>query len=74
MILRWLLYVVLAIWAARLARLMRRPPARGQMSDFHPGDGATHPSGSRQRGPDGEFAAGEIVDGEFEDVPGSRRP
>jgi hypothetical protein len=71
---RWILYAVLAAWAARLLRLGQAPAPRGPLSDFHPGDGGPNPSSPAHRMEDGKFSSGEIVDGEFEDVPGSRRP
>lgn len=71
--LRWLLYVVMAVWAARLVRAVAGAPRR-RMSDFDPAAGATHPARGAHPGPGGQFSAGEIVDAEFEEVPSRRQP
>ena len=72
--LRWLFYVVLALWVSRLVRLVQPRAPRGRVTDFHPGHGAGHPSPPSRPVRDAHFSDGEIVDGEFEDVPNGRQP
>ena len=72
--LRWLFYVVLALWVSRLIRLVQPRGPRSRMTDFHPGRGAGHPPAPSPRAPDASFAGSEIVDGDYEDIPSSRKP
>jgi hypothetical protein len=72
--LRWLFYVVLALWASRLIRLVQPRAPRGRMTDFDPGRGAGHPSTPSPRAPDASFTGSEIVDGDYEDIPSRRKP
>ncbi len=70
--LRWLLYVVLAIWAARLARLVQPRSPRRPVKDFHPRGGEPDPGRGDRAGQESPFDADEIVDGEYEDIQAPR--
>ena len=72
--LRWLFYVVLAIWAARLVRLVQPRSPQRPVKDFDPRDGASNPAPTPRSGQETPFAPGEIVDGDYEDVSAPPRP
>jgi hypothetical protein len=69
-----LLVILLAIWVLRLFQSRQAAPKRPPASDFHPdtvaGDPATHVEGDDHPA----FSSGDIVDGEFEEMPGSHQP
>jgi hypothetical protein len=70
--LRRLVLLLVALWAVRVARLLRpRPP---HASGFGPADGAPHPARDPASAPKEAFAAGEIVDADFEDITPRRAP
>jgi len=71
--LRRLFLLVMAIWFARLARMVQARPAR-RMSGFDPADGGHHPGRTGAQGPDGAFSPHDVVDGEFEDVSTGPKP
>jgi hypothetical protein len=75
MLLRWFFRVVLAILVARLLRGVGPQLFRPRPSGFDPAAGSGHPSskaGGRERAP--VAPAGDIVDGDYEDLPTARRP
>ena len=74
--LRWLFYVILALWVSRLVRMIqprKDAPSPRRQSDFPPRAGEGHPSRPASAIRDGQFPAGEIVDAEYEDLPARPR-
>ena len=69
---RWLWYLLLALGMARLVRFLGAP--RERMTDFHPGGGSPHPSAEPDLPENDAFPTADVVDGEFEEIPSSRRP
>ena len=65
-----LIVILLAIGVLRLLQSRQAPPRQPPVSDFHPGAGATDPSSDPEAADHPAFSSGEIVDGEFEELPG----
>jgi hypothetical protein len=67
---RSLLVILFAIWVLRLFQSRPAAPKRPPVSEFHPEAAAGDPSVHAEAGEHPAFSSGEIVDGEFEDLPG----
>ena len=65
-----LLVILVAIWVLRLFQSREVPPKRPPASDFHPEGVAGDPSAQAEAVDDPAFSSGDIVDGEFEEMPG----
>jgi hypothetical protein len=72
--LRWLLFIILAVWVSRLVHVGRPASRRTRPSDFHPGPGAADPSTVSEPGDESAFSSGDIVDADFEEIPGPPSP
>jgi hypothetical protein len=72
--LRWLLFIILAVWVSRLVHVGRPASRRTRPSDFHLAPGAGDPSTPSEVGDESAFSSGDIVDADFEEVPGPPGP
>ena len=68
--LRSLLFLVLGIWVLRTLQAGLSRPKRPRSSDFHPKGGAADPAPSPVAEDVPAFSSGDVVDGEFEEIPG----
>jgi hypothetical protein len=65
-----LLLIILGIVVLRLFQSRVPAPKRPPASDFHPEGGAGDPAAEAGSSEHPAFSSGEIVDGEFEELPG----
>jgi len=67
---RWLLAVILVAWIVRLLDSRRAPARRAPASEFHPEAADADPASGSAAADHPAFSSGEIVDGDFEELPG----
>jgi hypothetical protein len=68
--LRSLLFLVLGIWVLRTLQASLSRPKRPHSSDFHPKGGAADPAPAPVAEDAPAFSSVDVVDGEFEEIPG----
>ncbi len=71
--LRSLLFLILGIWVLRTIQSGLGRPKRRHASDFHPQGGAADPAAAPVADDAPAFSSGDIVDGDFEEIPGPPR-
>ena len=67
-----LFIIILAIGLLRLFQSRQKPVKQPPVSDFHPQGGALDPAVHTDGEAHPAFSSGEIVDGEFEEIPAPR--
>ena len=72
--LRSLLFLLLGIWVLRTIQSGLARPKRRNSSDFHPAGGATNPAAAPVADDSPAFSSGDIVEGDFEEIPGPPDP
>jgi hypothetical protein len=69
-----LLFLVLGIWVLRMVQSGLPRAKRSNSSEFHPQGGAADPAPDPMAEDSPAFSSEDIVDGEFEEIPGPRTP
>jgi len=72
--LRSLLFLLLGIWVLRTIQSGLARPKRPVSSDFHPKGGAADPPTASMAEDSTAFSSGDVVDGDFEEIPGPPHP